>query len=154
MITAIDTNVLLDLFIPTAPHGKESEAALGRALEEGTLIISDVVYAEIAGRFNSQSELDAILADTGVEPDRFGREGLYLAGQAWREYARRWVSPRCPQCGSVQDVDCNDCGTRLNFRQHLVADFLVGAHAITRADRLMTRDRGFYSAYFPDLRLF
>ena len=51
MITAVDTNVLLDVLIPNAPHGDESERALADALRAGAVVVSDPVYAELAAHF-------------------------------------------------------------------------------------------------------
>jgi hypothetical protein len=151
--TAVDTNVLLDVLTPNAPHGTESELALAQAVRMGALVISEPVYAELASRFASPADLDAFLDDTGIRLQASTTEALHLAGTAWLAYTRRRSSPVCPRCGSRQRLACSECGSPLQPRQHMVADFMIGGHALALGDRLLTRDRGYYATYFPDLEL-
>jgi hypothetical protein len=153
MITAVDTNILLDILIPGAPHGDESELALAEALRAGAVVISDPVYAELAVHFAEQEKLDRFLADTGLRLEPSNADVLYRAGTAWSEYLRRRPALACPQCGVTQELHCNECGASIQPRQHVVADFIIGAHALVQADQLLTRDRGYYATYFPELTL-
>ena len=153
MITAVDTNILLDVLIPRAPHGDESERALAEALRAGAVVISDPVYAELAVHFPEQEKLDRFLADTGLRRASSNAEALHRAGSAWSEYIRRRPALACLQCGATQDLHCDKCGASVQPRQHVVADFIIGAHALVQADQLLTRDRGYYATYFPELTL-
>jgi len=154
VITALDTNILLDILILDAPHGDVSEESLTKALEAGSVVISEAVYAELAAHFPAQEKMDRFLQETNIHPCPSGVDALYLAGKAWREYLQRCPnSTVCTSCGTTQDFRCSKCGSPFLPRQHVVADFLIGAHASIHADRLLTRDRGYYRAYFPGLRL-
>lgn len=154
MISAVDTNILLDLLIGDSEHAGESEQRLNEAADAGTLIISEPVYAEMSPRFADSAGVDRFLDVTGVLFEPSTRPTLHRAGNAWRAYTRR--RPRiitCPRCGEPQPGTCEACGAALGVRQHVLADFLIGAHATRHADRLITRDRGYYATYFPDLEL-
>lgn len=154
MITAVDTNVLLDVLIPNAPRGDMSEHMLAEALGAGAVIISEAVYAELAAHFSDQNSLDRFLGDTGLRLEHSQPEALAVAGQTWRRYAqRRPTTYACPRCRASQELRCGRCGATVSPRQHVLADFLIGAHASVHADRLLTRDRGYYATYFPNLAL-
>ena len=154
MITALDTNILLDILIPDAPQGEMSEKSLTHSLESGVVIISEVVYTELAAHFSMRGQIDLFLEETGISLCSSSAEALYLAGRTWREYLRRRTNTSvCPSCGTTQELRCIECGAVFVSRQHVIADFIIGAHAVTHADQLLTRDRGYYSTYYPDLQL-
>lgn len=55
MITSLDTNVLLDLLIPNVRYAQASQQQLDEALALGSLVIGEVVYAELASQFPTRS---------------------------------------------------------------------------------------------------
>lgn len=136
MISSIDTSILLDVLLPDPAHMPSSKALLDRASSEGALAICEVVYAELTCQFNAPRDLDAFLDATGIRLTPSGRESLQAAGEAWKAYLSR-------RDGRLQ---CSSC-------DRLASDFIIGAHALTYADRLLTRDTEFYRTYFPGLRL-
>lgn len=154
MTTAVDTNILLDLLIPDLRWEHSSRAAIAQAVDQGGAIIGETVFAELAARFGSPARVQAFLSDFAITYVRSSTVALYRAGAAWRRHAaRRPKGISCPRCGSRVLVTCSVCGGSIATRQHLIADFMVGAHGLTHADQLLTRDLGYYRTYFPDLVL-
>jgi hypothetical protein len=43
MITAVDTNILLDVLIPEAPFGAASQQSLEIVLQQGMLVLNETV---------------------------------------------------------------------------------------------------------------
>ena len=61
MITAIDTNILLDVLVPNEDFYEASANSLQEAAGEGSLVISDIVYAELCIHFEIQRQCDTFL---------------------------------------------------------------------------------------------
>lgn len=153
MTTAVDTNALLALLYDD-DYADTSEAELRRAYQEGRVVITSVVYAELAadGHFDTTSELTQFLTDFSIQLVDSSEEALFRAGQQFQRYTeRRPEGLQCPSCGTKQTVTCEECDEDLAPRQHIAADFIIGGHAVTDADALVTFDNAFYRTYFPSL---
>lgn len=154
MITAVDTNVLLDILLPGAPNLSASKKLLDEALQQGALVVNEVVYAELASQFPDGESLERFLRGTGIKVDGSGPGALWAAAGAWKRYReRRGDAIQCAKCGHRHLLHCQNCGQVLRVRQHIMADFLIGGHAVAQADILLSRDRGFYRNYFPELEI-
>lgn len=136
MRTAIDSNVISAIWTgePGAPKLIER---LSLAKSDGALLICPVVFSELyAYPGASEAFLYKFLKDTEVDVD------YLLQEQVWAESGRRFARYAARRRIS------SGAGPR-----RLVADFLIGAHALLQADRLMTLDPKVYQQDFPELQL-
>lgn len=153
MITAVDTNALLALLYED-DHTDRSETELRRAYRDGRVVITPIVYAELAadGHFDTASELDQFLLDLSIQLVEPSRAASFRAGERFQQYtSRRPAGLQCPSCGTKQTVRCETCAERLTPRQHIAADFVIGGHAFVDGDALVSFDTAFYETYFPSL---
>lgn len=156
MITVVDTNALLAMLYEDE-HTDASEAALRRAYREGRVVITPIVYAELAadGYFETTSELDQFLGDFSIQVDDPSRKALFRAGEQFQQYTvRRPDGLQCPSCGKKQTVRCEACGENRSPRQHIAADFVIGGHATIDGDALVSFDTAFYETYFPAVTVY
>jgi uncharacterized protein with PIN domain len=151
--TAVDTNALVALLYDDE-HANKSENALREAYRGGRVVVTPIVYAELAadGCFADRSELDEFLADLSIRLEEPSRGALFRAGEAFSRYTDlRPDGLQCPACGTERTISCEECGVALAPRQHVAADFLIGGHASQDADALVTFDVAFYETYFPSV---
>ena len=85
MIPAVDTNILLDILIPNNDHVQSSLQCLTDIDPTDQLIISEVVFAELASQFLSSNDLVKFLSDTGIHLIQSNENSLFEAGRAWKK---------------------------------------------------------------------
>jgi len=152
MIFALDTNVLLDVLYEDGAFHDRSKTVLEEASSEGVFVICPEVYAELVAAFaerveRPREEVDRFLESVGIVRDTHAAEAVATAGKAWKEYSAT-AAVECPSCGADNEFACTDCGGGVQWRNHLITDFMIGAHAAVEADRLVTRDEGYFDTYF------
>jgi predicted nucleic acid-binding protein len=129
VITSLDSSVLLDVITNSSEYADASERCLRQARAEGALIVCECVLAEIRPAFD-RAEFDEFLTDWQLEFVPSSRESAILAGDHFAQNLRR--------------------GGRAG---RVLPDFLIGAHALLHADRLLARDRGYLRDYFSKLQV-
>lgn len=132
--SAIDTNVISALW--SAPRqDNDAQVLLTAARIAGPLVICGPVYAELmAFPGTKPGFIDQFLASTGISLDLDLNIAIWRsAGESFARYSRRRVR------------------TQGGIPRRLPADFMIGAHALARADRLLTFNGDDYRASFPNL---
>lgn len=129
MRTALDSSVILDVVTGDKTHASYSEALIRDAIHGGQILIGETVLAEIIPAFPKNSITD-FLSDWNIVYVPSKKEAAIHAGHLFTEYLERGGA-----------------------KKRVVADFLIGSHALYHADQLLARDRGYYRDYFKGLKV-
>jgi hypothetical protein len=128
---AVDSSVLIDLLIADSRFGAAAATSVGNALAAGEVVVCDAVVAEVQTMLDTQETVMHALAEHGIRYLATSEQAAVRAGHMQRRF--------------------RDRGGRR--QQRVVADFLIGAHAMMQCNALITRDAGFYRDYFKGLKL-
>jgi len=129
-VILVDTNVIIDILERDRQWFAWSSQQLADAVFAGDAAVNLVVLAESAPRFAGLEEQLAVFTELGLRIDDIDHASAFAAGQRFRAY----------RAGSSD-------------RTAILADFLIGAHALERSAALLTRDSGIYRRHFPELTL-
>jgi len=131
VITAVDTNILVDIFTDDKTYSDRSSAALEQSIRQGRIVVCEVVWAETCALFPNDIDFEQAMDTLGIELTSMNKDCARRAGSVWRQYRKNGGK-----------------------RTRMIADFMIGAHALMQCDRLLTRDRGFFRKYFAKLEVF
>jgi len=124
--TAIDANIISSIW-SNEPAAEKVVEQLGMARQEGILLISPFAFAELhahpnmtAGDVRSFLDATGIVIDYKLEEKVWAEAGLRYARYAARRRQSTGEGPR-----------------------RILPDFLIGAHALVQAERLLTLEKAY-----------
>lgn len=127
---ALDSSVLFDFLIGDPTYAEVSETCIADALARDEVVVCDAVVAEVQAMLDTQVDLMEALASIGVRYEPTHEAAAVRAGHMNKRFRARGGK-----------------------RERVVADFLIGAHAMLQCDGLITRDEGFFRDYFKGLKI-
>jgi len=138
----IDTVVLIDILKDEFRSFQDKLYAALAAKE--TLLAPSVVFAELMPQFKGNTDgVTSFLKDHKIQITALDIDSVSTAGNRWLKYLKRKRKAKCPNCGH-----------QLNKKEHILSDFYIGGFAVVKCDAILTRDRGIYKKYFPDLQMY
>ncbi len=66
MRTAVDSSILLDVFVGVGPFVGPAQRGLQEAIAKGSLIVSEVVWAEVRAHFPSEKRFLQAMEALGI----------------------------------------------------------------------------------------
>jgi predicted nucleic acid-binding protein len=115
----------------------EAKSLLSDALSRGATLVCGIVYAELLSQpFVKPAITESFLEAAGIEVDCSMDHAVWReAGIRYRAYSERRRKAKAAE------------------HRRRLADFIVGAHALLRADRLITFNGSDFRNDFPELRI-
>lgn len=129
-VVLVDTCIITDLAAPNSVWFQWSAEALERLDVDHSFAINPIIYAECSIGFDHIEEVEALFAHLRFDSKPIPKEALFLAGKAFLQYRKRQ-------------------GQKAN----VLPDFFIGAHAAVSGYKLITRDKGRFSTYYPSVEL-
>jgi len=129
-VIALDSSVVIDVLTADDSFGSSSSFALSNALAKGDVVVCEAVVAEVQLMLDTSANIMETLNAMGIRFLAINEPAAVRAGVMNRRF--------------------RDRGGR---RERVVADFLIGAHALLQCDGLITRDAGFFRDYYKGLKV-
>ncbi len=127
---ALDSSVLIDVLIGDPSYAEASEQCIADALARDDVVVCDAVVAEVQALLDTADSLMEVLTSLGIRYEATQEAAAMRAGHMNKRFRSRGGQ-----------------------RERVVADFLIGAHALLQCDGLITRDDRFFRDYFKGLKL-